>query len=90
MTPDQLIVFGVLFLTIVALATDLWSPDAVLLTAVAIVTASGVITLEQAAIGFGNTTLLALGSLYVLAAALRESGHWIGQVDSFLVRGQKK
>lgn len=74
MSPDQLIVFGVLVLTIIALVSDLWSPDAVLLTAVAVITASGVITLEQAAMGFGNTTLLALGSLYVLAAALRESG----------------
>lgn len=90
MTPDQLIVFGVLFLTIVALATDLWSPDAVLLTAVAIVTASGVITLEQAAIGFGNTTLLALGSLYVLAAALRESGALDRASRFILGKGTKK
>ncbi|SMO78677.1 SLC13 family permease [Fodinibius sediminis] len=71
---DQLLIFGVLLFAFVGLAVDLWSPDAVLLTALAVVTVSGVISLEQAAEGFGNTTLIALGSLYVVAAALRESG----------------
>lgn len=90
MSPDQLIVFGVLFLTIIALASDLWSPDAVLLTAVAIVTASGVITIEQAAMGFGNSTLLALGSLYVLAAALRESGALDRASELILGKGTRR
>lgn len=67
-------IFGVLLLAFIGLAIDLWSPDAVLLTALGIVTVTGVIDLEQAAAGFGNTTLLALASLYVVAAALRESG----------------
>jgi di/tricarboxylate transporter len=71
---EQLLIFGILILVFIALAVDLWSPDAVLLTALAIVTASGVVTLEQAFLGFGNTTLVALGSLYVVGAALRESG----------------
>ncbi|SHF41423.1 Di-and tricarboxylate transporter [Fodinibius roseus] len=71
---DQLLILGVLFLAFVGLAIDLWSPDAVLLTALALVTVSGVISLDQAVEGFGNTTLVALGSLYVVAAALRESG----------------
>lgn len=71
---EQLLILGVLILAFVALAIDLWSPDAILLTALAIVTASGVVSLDQAAQGFANTTLLALGSLYVVAAALRESG----------------
>lgn len=71
---EQLLILGVLVLAFVGLAAELWSPDAVLLTALGIVTASGVITVEEAALGFGNTTLIALGSLYVVAAALRESG----------------
>jgi len=71
---DVALTFAVLLLAFVALSLDLWSPDAVLLTAVAIVTAGGVISLDQALQGFGNATLLALGSLYVLAAALRNSG----------------
>lgn len=71
---EQLLMFGVLLLAFIGLAIDLWSPDAVLLIALAVVVAAGVISLEQAVEGFGNTTLLALGSLYVVAAALRESG----------------
>lgn len=64
----------VIILAFVALMLDLWSPDAILLTAVGIVTAAGVISLEQAVHQFGNTTIVALGALYVIAAALRNSG----------------
>lgn len=71
---EQLLIIGILILAFIALAADLWSPDAILLIALAIITASGVISLEQAFLGFGNTTLVALGSLYVVGAALRESG----------------
>lgn len=71
---ELILILVVLFLAFLALAIDLWSPDAVLLTALALVTAGGVLNLEQALQGFGNSTLLALGSLYIIAAALRESG----------------
>ncbi len=74
MSFDIIIILAVLVLTFVALAIDLWSPDAVLMTGLAIVTVSGVLSLEEAFLGFSNTTLLALGSLYVIGAALRESG----------------
>ncbi|MDZ7683247.1 MAG: hypothetical protein U5J63_16465 [Fodinibius sp.] len=74
MSIDVIIILVVLLLTFLALAVDLWSPDAILLTALAIVTVTGVISLEDAFLGFGNTTLLALGSLYVVGAALRDSG----------------
>lgn len=71
---DQLLIFIILFFAFIGLAVDLWSPDAVLLTALAIATVSGIISLEQAVQGFGSTVLIALGSLYVVAAALRISG----------------
>jgi len=71
---DPIIVFVVLLLSFVGLVKEFWSPDAILLTALAVVTLTGVINIEQAVKGFGNTTLMALGSLYVVAAALRDSG----------------
>lgn len=74
MTPDVLITVGILVLAFGALAVDLWSPDAVLLAGLAAVTVSGVIDLETALLGFANSTLVALGSLYIIAAALRDSG----------------
>lgn len=74
MSFEIALTFLVLILAFTALAFDLWSPDAILLTAVAVVTAGGVISIEQAVQQFGNTTIVALGSLYVIAAALRNSG----------------
>ena len=61
-------------LAFTALAFDLLSPDSVLLSAVAIITIFGVITIEEAVQQFGNTTIVALASLYVIAASLRNAG----------------
>lgn len=74
MSFEIIVTFLVLIVAFIALSFDVWSPDAVLLTAVGVVTATGVISLEQAVQQFGNTTIVALGSLYVIAAALRNSG----------------
>ena len=71
---DIALTFLVLAIAFLALVFDVWAPDAILLTAVGVVTAAGVISLEQAVQQFGNTTIVALGSLYVVAAALRNSG----------------
>lgn len=71
---EQLLIFGVLLCVFIGLAIDLWSPDGILLTALAILTVSGVLSLEQAFQGFANTTLIALASLYVVSAAMRDSG----------------
>lgn len=71
---DIALTFLVLAFAFLALIFDVWTPDAILLTAVGVVTATGVLSLEQAVQQFGNTTIVALGSLYVLAAALRNSG----------------
>jgi len=50
------------------------SPDALLLGAVVLVTLVGIITPEQALSGFSNTAMLTVAALYVVAAALRETG----------------
>jgi len=71
---DITVTILVLILAFLALFFDIWSPEAILMTAVGIVTAAGVIKLEQAVRQFGNTTIVALGTLYIVAAALRNSG----------------
>ncbi|WP_138430293.1 SLC13 family permease [Fodinibius saliphilus] len=81
---EQIIILSVLAFAFIALAFDVWSPDAVLVTALAIATASGVISLEEAFLGFGNTTLVALGSLYVVGTGLRESGA-LDQASEFIL-----
>ena len=74
MSIEIIITLLVLLLALCFLVLDVWTPDAVLLTAMGLVTATGIISLEQAVRQFGNTTIAALGSLYVVAAALRNSG----------------
>lgn len=81
---EQLLIFFVLLGAFVGLVIDLWSPDGILLTALAILTISGVLSLEQAFQGFANTTLIALASLYVVSAAMRESGA-LDRVSAFIL-----
>jgi len=89
MTPDVLITVSVLVCVFAALAVDLWTPDAVLLVGLTAVTVTGVVDLETALLGFANPTLLALGSLYVVAAALRESGALDRAVQFLLGEGRR-
>jgi len=59
---------------ILSLLFEWLSVDATLVTGLAAVVVSGVIDLEQAIRGFANPTLVALGSLYIVAGALRNTG----------------
>jgi di/tricarboxylate transporter len=68
------ITFGVLVVMLAALILELTSADVVFMAGLAIVCVTGVIPLETALEGFANGTLVALGSLYVVAAALQRTG----------------
>lgn len=74
MNVDLLLTLGVIVGVLVALMFEVLSTDVIFVAGLAVVTVFGVIDLETALQGFGNSTLLALGSLYVVAAALRETG----------------
>jgi di/tricarboxylate transporter len=74
MSPEAVLTVASLLLVLVGLALELSSADVLLMAALALVTVAGVIDPETALTGFANTTLLALGSLYVVAAAIRETG----------------
>ena len=74
MSAEAILTVGSLVLVLVGLALELSSADVLLMAALAVVTVGGVIDPETALTGFANTTLLALGSLYVVAAAVRETG----------------
>lgn len=87
---EIIITLTVLIVAFLAFTLDLWTPDAVLLTAVGVVTATGVISLEQATRQFGNTTIVALGSLYVIAAALQKSGALNRASVYILGKGKKR
>jgi di/tricarboxylate transporter len=65
-----LVVFG---LIIAGLVRNI-SVDALLLGGVVLVTLVGIISAEEALSGFSNQAVLTVGALYVIAAALRETG----------------
>lgn len=74
MSFDVVLTVGVLSVALLLLVSDILSADAVLMGSLVVVVLGGVVDLERALRGFGNPTLLALGSLYVVAAGLRETG----------------
>lgn len=74
MSFELVLTLAVVGAALAALMLDILSPDAIFMAGLVIVTLGGVIDLETAMQGFGNPTLLALGALYVVAAALRETG----------------
>lgn len=86
---DITITVLVLIVAFTALIFDVWSPDAILMTAVGVITATGVISLDQAVRQFGNTTIVALGTLYIISAALRNSGALDYASEFILGRGNQ-
>jgi di/tricarboxylate transporter len=64
----------VVVLMLVAMVRELLPADMVLLAALAALLLGGVVDLDTALRGFSNPTLLTIGALFVVAAALRDSG----------------
>lgn len=67
---STLLVVGVLGF----LALSRITPDLILMAALVILLVSGVVTPEEAFAGFGNTGLMTIAALYIVAAGLRETG----------------
>ena len=74
MTVDIGITLGVITLAVILLALELLSPDVLLLGALGILLALGVVPLEEGLAGFSEPTILAIGSLFVVASGLRSTG----------------
>ena len=75
------ITLAVLAITLYALVRDLGPPDIVFVAAVVVLALAGVITPEEAFSGFANSGVLMVGALFVVAAALSETGvmSYLGQ-----------
>lgn len=74
MAFDTAFTLGVLVAVTIALAFELLTPDVLLLGALALLVLGGIIDPQTAFAGFSNLTLVAIGSLYVVAAGLRDVG----------------
>lgn len=71
---------AVVALIFTALVRNLAPPDVLFLGATALLAVCGIITAEEAFAGFSNTGMLTVALLFVVAAALRETGalDWVG------------
>ncbi len=67
-------VLGVLVVLFLSLVRDWGPPDAVMLGSTVVLGLSGVLTPPEVFAGFSNESLLTVGALFVVAAALRETG----------------
>ncbi len=71
---DAWLTLAVLLAMIVAMAREIAGPDVVLMAGLIVLSAAGVLTPEETFAGFANESMLTVGALLVLAAALRATG----------------
>ena len=65
---------AVLLAMIAAMAREIAGPDIILMGGLVVLAASGVLTPKEAFAGFANESMLTVGALLVLSAALRDTG----------------
>ena len=71
---EAAIVLGLLIVAVILFATEKISVDLVTLGLLCVLVLSGVITSGEAFAGFGNEVIVMLGSIFIIGAALRETG----------------
>lgn len=71
---EAAIVIGLLIVAVILFATEKISVDLVTLALLCVLVLSGIITTSEAFAGFGNDVIVMLGSIFVIGAALRETG----------------
>ena len=71
---EAAIVIGLLIAAVIFFATEKVSVDLVTLGLLCVLVLCGILTVNQAFAGFGNEVIIMLGSIFVIGAALRETG----------------
>jgi di/tricarboxylate transporter len=74
MSADAAITLAVVLITVIALVREMYTPDLAMLGALTVLTLLGVISVEEALVGFANPALFAIAALFVVAAGLRATG----------------
>jgi len=74
MTPDAWITLGVIATTLALLISEKFSAEVVMLGALIVLMAAGVLTPAEALVGFSNEGLLTVAAMYIVASGLRETG----------------
>jgi len=74
MTTDQLIIFSILFITLMLFAWGKWRYDLIALTAMSAVLAFGLVTPNEAFAGFGHTAVITVAAVLIISQALKNAG----------------
>ncbi|NDK33193.1 SLC13 family permease [Nesterenkonia haasae] len=74
MSSEALLTIGTVISVLLALAMTRIAPDVVLMIAVTFLIVTGILSPADALAGFGNTGVLTIATLYIVAAGLKESG----------------
>jgi len=79
MTFEIIFTLAVVLFVLVALASNRLPADVIMVTAMLAVMLGGVISPQQALVGFANAGMMTVAVLYVVAAALRDTGaiYWV-------------
>lgn len=71
---EPYLVIGLLFCALALFATEKLSVDVVTLGLLSVLVLAGVLTVDEAFAGFGREVIVMLGSIFIIGAALRETG----------------
>ncbi len=79
---------GIVLLALAAMVRQLAAPDVVLMGALFALAAAGILTPEETFSGFANPAVATIGALFVVSAALRETGALDLSIGRFLARAR--
>lgn len=88
LSVDAYITLGVLGGMLIALVLELWAPDLIFFCALGLLLLTGVLTPEEALVGFSNKGMLTVGLLFVVASAAQSSGALNYVANRLLGRGK--
>lgn len=74
MTWEAIFTFTLITVGVVALLWDLFAPDLIFLGILAALMAVGILSPAEALTGFSNTEVIAIGALFVVAGAMKNTG----------------
>lgn len=84
MTVEMLIVLGVIVLAVILFASEKIPTDLTAILIMSILLLTGIITPQEGVSGFSNSATVTVGAMFILSAALRETGavNYLGVLSS--------
>ena len=74
MSWEAVFTFSLIALGIIVLIRDVFTPDLIFLGILAALMAVGILSPAEALVGFSNTEVIAIGALFVVAGAMKNTG----------------